>query len=63
MKRMHRRKRGGKESSISNNSAGFGPNPGYTKSVDDVRNTSKSKEQMKKDWGSKRTTMKNKLAK
>jgi len=33
------------------------------KTMGDVRNASKSQEQMKKDWGSKRTTMNSKLAK
>ena len=63
MKRNHRRSRRDNESSISNNSAGIDSEPGYTRTVGDVRNESKSKEQMKKDWGSHRTTMKRKLAK
>ena len=36
---------------------------GVFRSINDARNTSKSKEQMKKDWGSKRATMNRKLSK
>jgi len=54
MKRNQRRQRKNFEPSISN---------GIDVSVGDVRNTTRSKEQMKLDWGSLRTTMKRKLGK
>ncbi len=53
MKRNHRRQRKGHEPSMSD----------VDKTMNDLRSESKSKEQMKKDWGSQRTTMDGKLAK
>ncbi len=53
MKRTQRRKQKDNELSRDN----------IDKKVADVRNESKSKEQMKKDWGSLRSTMNRKLSK
>ena len=53
MKRTQRRRQRGNEISREN----------PTKTVIDVRNESKSKEQMKRDWGSPRSTMNKKLGK
>ncbi len=53
MKRKHRRVRTSKEVSIHD----------IDKTIGDLRSESKSKEQMKKDWGSPRLTMNRKLGK
>ncbi len=53
MKRNHRRQKKSHEPSVQE----------IDKTMGDMRSASRSQEQMKKDWGSKRTTMERKLAK
>ncbi len=59
MKRNHRRTRKNHEPAIGATSTMMG----RSTTIADERNATKSKEQMKRDWGSKRATMNNKLNK